>query len=122
LNVDQFDFELPDEAIALRPARPRDAARMLVVAPDGENLLADAGVAEFPEYLKSGDLLVLNDTRVIPARLRARREREGGTGAEIELLLHQRNADGAWSGFARPAKRLKPGDLLVFRRDQLWPR
>ena len=112
MDVSQFDFELPDHLIALRPASPRDAARMLVVHSDGR--LEHSRIAALPEYLARGDCLVFNDTRVIPARLRGTREaRDGaGEGARIEVMLHKRIARESFLAFARPAKKLKPGDRL----------
>jgi S-adenosylmethionine:tRNA ribosyltransferase-isomerase len=109
---DPFDFDLPPERIALRPARPRDAARMLVVGAPDAPLLQDRGVADLPDLLRPGDLLVVNDTRVLPARLTALRRRPGGTEARVELTLHHRDAADRWRAFARPAKRLRSGDLL----------
>ncbi|MSO64591.1 MAG: tRNA preQ1(34) S-adenosylmethionine ribosyltransferase-isomerase QueA [Alphaproteobacteria bacterium] len=105
MTLAQFDFELPRERIALRPAAPRDAARLLVVG-DG---LADHVVRDLPDLLRPGDLLVANDTRVIPARLRGRRG-----PVPIEVTLMRPLPDGAWRGLARPARRLRPGDLVVF--------
>jgi S-adenosylmethionine:tRNA ribosyltransferase-isomerase len=108
MRVDDFDFELRKELIAGRPARPRDAARLLHVGAG----LADKTVSDLPDILRPGDLLVLNDTRVIPARLRGRRGE-----AKIEVTLHmQENAD-RWRAFARPAKRLRPGDRIDFAGD-----
>ncbi|GGK19756.1 tRNA preQ1(34) S-adenosylmethionine ribosyltransferase-isomerase QueA [Salinarimonas ramus] len=111
MRVDEFDFELPEDRIALRPAEPRDAARLLVVRP-GEDL-ADRTVRDLPDLLEPGDVLVLNDTKVIPARLHARRTR-GEAVAGLEILLHKREGAGRWRAFARPAKKLVPGDTLVF--------
>lgn len=104
MRVDAFDFDLPDDLIADHPARPRDAARMLVV---GETL-QDRIVRDLPSLLSPGDVVVANDTRVIPARLFAKRGE-----ARIELMLHKRVASGLWLAFARPAKKLKPGDRLA---------
>ncbi len=109
---DPFDFELPPERIALRPARPRDAARMLAVGAPDAPLLQDRCVADLPDLLRPGDLLVVNDTRVLPARLTALRRRSGGAEARLELTLHRREAPDRWRAFARPAKRLRPGDVL----------
>jgi len=108
MRVDLFDFELPPERIALRPARPRDAARMLVVA--GDATFADRTVRELPRLLGQGDVLVFNDTRVIPAQLEGRRGE-----ARIGATLHKRIDLRRWQAFIRNAKRLKPGDRIDFR-------
>ena len=112
MRVDLFDFDLPDENIALRPASPRDSARLLVVRP-GEGL-ADHVVSELPTFLKPGDALVFNDTKVIPAQLEGVRHREGGEEVPVSATLHLRKADNVWHAFARPGKRIKPGDVLRF--------
>ncbi len=112
MRVDEFDFELPEELIALRPARPRDSARMLVVGPAPRHL-SDEGVRDLPSHLREGDLLVFNDTRVIPARLFGIRRR-GDAEARIEALLHKREDAGRWLAFVRPAKRLKEGERVDF--------
>ena len=106
-----FDFDLPEGRIALRPASPRDAARMLVVRP-GEPLV-DAHARDLPAWLRPGDALVLNDTRVIPARLKGRRRR-GESDIAMEATLHRRLAPDRWSAFARPGKRLSVGDRVSF--------
>ena len=110
MRVDLFDFDLPADRIALRPARPRDSARMLVVRPGG---LEDRVVHDLPELLASGDVLVVNDTRVIPAALEGERHR-GDAVAHISVNLHKRIGDAEWLAFARPAKRLQPGDRIRF--------
>jgi S-adenosylmethionine:tRNA ribosyltransferase-isomerase len=113
MDVGQFDFELPEELIALRPASPRDAARMLVIHADGGILHAHA--RDLPEFLHKGDMLVVNDTRVIPARLRGRRvPREGttGDGPKVEILLHKRLDEARYLAFARPARKLEKGDTI----------
>lgn len=115
--VDAFDFELPDDNIALRPADPRDSARMLVVRPDGETTLTDSIVSALPDLLQSGDALVFNDTKVIPAQLEGMRFREGGEGARVSVTLHMRLDGSRWKAFARPAKRLKTGDRISFGYD-----
>ncbi len=112
MRVDLFDFDLPDASIALRPAEPRDAARLLVVAP-GETL-SDRAIRDLPTLLRPGDALVFNDTRVIPARLHGVRTRPGAPGQRTEVMLHMREAPDRWRAFARPAKRLAPGDDLTF--------
>lgn len=116
MNVDLFDFELPDERIALRPASPRDVARMLVVRPGGEPALEDRIVRDLPSFLREGDALVLNDTRVIPSRLRGRRHR-GADSARVEIMLHKRESEDRWLAFARPAKKLAIGERVVFDAD-----
>lgn len=106
MNVDQFDFDLPPARIALRPAAPRDAARLLVL--DG-NDTRDRTVADLPDALRPGDLLVFNDTRVIPAQL------EGTRGAaKIGATLHKREGPRRWRAFIRNAKRLRDGDPIDF--------
>ncbi len=109
--VSAFDFDLPEERIALRPARPRDSARLLVVRP-GEGL-EDRIVRDLPDLLRPGDALVANDTRVIPAELRGRRVR-GGVSAAIAVTLHRRVDTATWRAFARPAKKLSAGDRVRF--------
>ncbi|SFF95469.1 S-adenosylmethionine:tRNA ribosyltransferase-isomerase [Novosphingobium sp. CF614] len=110
MRVDLFDFDLPPERIALRPARPRDAARMLVVQEDAP--FADRHVRDLPELLRAGDVLVFNDTRVIPAQL------EGWRGAaRIGATLHKRIDLRRWQAFVRNAKRLRPGDRVEFPAD-----
>lgn len=113
MRVDLFDFDLPSELIALRPAEPRESARLLVVRPDAACRFEDGAVAQLPEFFDSGDVLVVNDTRVIPARLRGFRRR-GAVGAKIEATLHRREGAGLWRAFARPAKKLKPGEIIRF--------
>jgi S-adenosylmethionine:tRNA ribosyltransferase-isomerase len=111
MKTADFDFDLPDSAIALRPAQPRDAARMLRVMPGQP--LADLQVRDLPGELRAGDILVLNDTRVIPARLSGRRTR-GESVVAVEATLHKRVAPDRWSAFMRPGKRLAPGDRVSF--------
>ncbi|MCE7028307.1 tRNA preQ1(34) S-adenosylmethionine ribosyltransferase-isomerase QueA [Jiella avicenniae] len=116
MRVDLFDFELPEERIALRPAVPREAARLLHVGAGGR--LANRHVRDLPGLLEPGDVLVFNDTRVIPARLTGIRRRDGradGEGvARIEATLHMRLSPERWKAFVRPAKRVKVGDRIVF--------
>lgn len=115
MRVSDFDFHLPEENIALRPARPRDSARLLHVRPDGG--LDDRGVLDLPDLLRSGDLLVFNDTKVIPAALtgtRPAREHGGGGDVALEVNLHKREAADSWRAFIRPAKRLRVGDRVEF--------
>jgi S-adenosylmethionine:tRNA ribosyltransferase-isomerase len=111
MRVDLFDFDLPEDRIALRPARPRDSARLLIVPVHGP--FEDARVRDLPALLRPGDLLVFNDTRVIPARLSGVRVR-GDSEVRVEATLHQRLSPSSWSAFMRPGKRLAPGDRIRF--------
>ncbi len=108
-----FDFELPPERIALRPAEPRDAARLLVVHPDAQPELEDRSIRDLPSLLRAGDALVINDTKVIPARLTGTRERNG-VSVEIEVTLIKRVSPERWQALAKPAKRLQAGDRIRF--------
>lgn len=111
-----FDFDLPEDRIALRPAEPRDSARLLVVRP-GEDL-SDGVITDLSSWLRPGDALVFNDTRVIPARLDGVRQRQGPEGetltVAVEATLHHRDAPDVWSAFMKPGKRLKAGDRIRF--------
>jgi S-adenosylmethionine:tRNA ribosyltransferase-isomerase len=109
VRTELFDFHLPPELIAQQPARPRDCARLLVVDEAG---LQDRRVHDLPGLLEPGDLLVLNDTRVLPTRLVGRRGE-----STIEVTLHAREQRGRWRAFAKPARRCRPGDRLVFAPD-----
>ncbi len=111
MQLADFDFDLPEDRIALRPAHPRDAARLLLVRP-GESF-ADARVSDLPGLLQRGDALVLNDTRVIPARLKGQRLRDDSRVA-VEATLHRRLSGHVWTAFMRPGKRLAEGDRIVF--------
>ena len=106
MNVDLFDFDLPADRIALRPARPRDSARMLLV--DGDKI-SDRQVTDLPLLLRKGDVLVFNDTRVIPAQLEGRRGE-----ARIGATLHKREGLRAWWAFVRNARRLRDGETVDF--------
>ncbi len=114
MRVDLFDFDLPEENIALRPASPRDSARLLVVRPESEPVLADHRVSDLPAFLKPGDALVFNDTKVIPAQLEGVRHREGAGGQQVSATLHMRVAPDRWKAFAKPGKRIKIGDRIEF--------
>jgi len=109
-----FDFELPPDRIALRPVSPRDAARLLVVRPGQVPELEDRGMRDLPDLLRAGDALVVNDTKVIAARLRGRRIGRGVVEPAIEATLHQRLDGSRWRAFVKPAKRLAPGDVVRF--------
>jgi S-adenosylmethionine:tRNA ribosyltransferase-isomerase len=112
MRVDLFDFDLPQELIAQRPVDPRHSARLLDVAADG---LHDRSVRDLPSLLRRGDLLVFNDTKVIPARLKG--VRGGGDGRQdvaIEALLIRDLGNGRWLSFTRPTKRLRRGDTIAF--------
>ena len=118
MKTADFDFDLPDDHIALRPAEPRDSARLLVVRDGG---LQDRIIRDLPDFLRSGDALVFNDTRVIPARLSGVRERVGTEGetltVAVEATLHHRDAPDVWSAFMKPGKRIKAGDRIRFGTD-----
>src|SRR5919204_1395579 len=109
-----FDFELPPDRIALRPVSPRDAARLLIVRPGTTPELEDRGVHDLPHLLRAGNALVVNDTKVIAARLRGRRIGRGAMEPSIEATLHQRLDGSRWRAFVKPAKRLSPGDVVRF--------
>lgn len=113
MRVDLFDFDLPEDRIALRPASPRDSARMLVVRPGGAPLLDDRIVSNLPDVLRPGDALVLNDTKVIPAQLEGLRRRDGSV-TQVSATLHMRTGADTWKAFARPGKRIKAGDRISF--------
>lgn len=112
MRVDLFDFDLPQDRIALRPARPRDAARMLVVDGADGQAFDDRVVRDLPALLRKGDVLVFNDTRVIPAQLEGRRGE-----AKIGATLHKRIDLRRWQAFVRNAKRLRDGDRIEFGGD-----
>ena len=107
MRVDDFDYDLPPESIALRPVEPREAARLLAVGADGA--LRHKRIGDLPDILRRGDLLVFNNTKVLPARLAGKRG-----AAKIEATLHKRIDESSWAAFAKPAKRLRPGDQVVF--------
>src|SRR5580704_1539679 len=112
MRTDEFDFDLPPERIALRPASPRDAARLLVVRPGGGVELEDRVVHDLPDLLRPGDQLVVNDTKVIPAQLSGRRI--GATEPKIEAMLIRRLDGSRWQALVKPARKLKPGDMVRF--------
>ncbi len=117
MRLSDFDFELPEDRIALRPASPRDAARLMVVRPKSDSGgVEDRVVADLPGLLSPGDALVFNDTRVIPARLSGVRIRDEFV-MRIEATLHKRLSPSRWTAFLKPGKRLKPGDRLRFGED-----
>ena len=118
MRVDLFDFDLPDENIALRPASPRDHARFLVVRPDADPVLEDRHVYDLPSFLRPGDALVFNDTKVIPAQLEGIRHREGAEEIAVSCTLHMRVGASRWKAFAKPGKRIKTGDRIDFGTGQ----
>lgn len=113
MRTDLFDFDLPPERIALRPAVPRDAAKLLVVQPGGAPELSDHVMRDLPRLLRPGDALVVNDTKVIPARLIGERVREDAR-AKIEATLIKRESGDSWRALAKPLKRLQEGDRIRF--------
>jgi S-adenosylmethionine:tRNA ribosyltransferase-isomerase len=112
MRVDAFDFDIPDDLIALRPRVPREEARLLVVHEDGSR--EHRKIGDLPSLLRAGDTLVVNDSKVIRAQLHGRRKRETGEEAEIHVTLHARKDERSYRAFARPAKRLRQGDEIVF--------
>src|SRR5262245_43846481 len=112
MRTSLFDYELPPDRIALRPADPRDSAKLLVVRTGGA-ALEDRIVRDLPELLAPGDVLVINDTKVIPARLEGTRLRDNAT-ARIEATLVKRLGPERWSALVKPAKRLQAGDRIRF--------
>ncbi|MDX2074567.1 MAG: tRNA preQ1(34) S-adenosylmethionine ribosyltransferase-isomerase QueA [Alphaproteobacteria bacterium] len=122
MRTDLFDFDLPDSLIASSPAHPRDSARMLTLLPShlrgegqGGGELSDEIISDFPNHLRPNDIVVFNNTRVIPARLLGKRGE-----ANVEVLLHKRQAPpngGVWSAFAKPAKKPRIGDEIIFAED-----
>ena len=114
MDVSLFDFDLPEDRIALRPISPRDSAKLLCVS-GGE--ISDAHVTDLPDQLRAGDILVINDTRVLPAAMQATRPARahgGGGDVKVTINLHKRLSGHEWRAFARPAKRLRDGDALRF--------
>jgi S-adenosylmethionine:tRNA ribosyltransferase-isomerase len=114
MKTELFDFELPPDRIALRPASPRDAARLLVVKPGGAPELADHKMTDLAGLVRPGDCLVVNDSKVIAARLRGRRVGRGSAEPAIEATLHKRLDGSHWRAFVKPAKKLEAGDRLRF--------
>jgi S-adenosylmethionine:tRNA ribosyltransferase-isomerase len=115
MDVSLFDFELPEAAIALRPASPRDSAKLLQVAPDGQ--FSNHTVSSLASLLNKGDLFVLNETKVFAAALkgvRAARPHGGGGDVTVDVNLHTPVSDSIWRAFIRPAKRVRLGDVLTF--------
>ncbi|MBW4708562.1 tRNA preQ1(34) S-adenosylmethionine ribosyltransferase-isomerase QueA [Roseobacter sp. YSTF-M11] len=117
MKLSDFDFDLPDALIATRPAVPRTSARLLVAQ---GTRITDATVGDLPHFLRPGDRLVLNDTKVIPARLSGLRHRvsaQGATQARIEVTLLEPGSDGTWAALIKPLKKLKPGEEVIFSDD-----
>ena len=114
MRTDLFDFDFPTDRIALRPVSPRDTARLLVVKPGATPELADHSVGDLPGLLRPGDCLVVNDSKVIAARLNGRRVGRGATEPAIEATLHKRTDGSHWRAFVKPAKKLQVGDTLRF--------
>ncbi|MEO0863516.1 MAG: tRNA preQ1(34) S-adenosylmethionine ribosyltransferase-isomerase QueA, partial [Pseudomonadota bacterium] len=117
MKLSDFDFHLPEDLIATRPAVPRSSARLLVAEGDR---ITDARVTDLTRWLRPGDLLVLNDTRVIPARLsgtRTRQSAQGAVTAGIEATLLEPRADGTWSALLKPLRKVKSGEVIVFSHD-----
>ena len=121
MKLSDFDFHLPDDLIATRPAKPRSSARMLVATGDQ---IDDRHVFDLPELLQPGDRLVLNDTRVIPARLTGQRHRDseqGAVSAKIEVTLLEPRATGDWAALIKPLKKVKIGETITKYADEFPP-
>ncbi len=117
MKLSEFDFDLPEELIAVRPARPRSSARLLVA--EGE-VTRDLGMMDLAEVLQPGDRLILNNTKVIPARLRGTRARDGAEGmtqAAIDVTLLEPQSDGTWTALIKPLKKVRDGEEIVFSDD-----
>ena len=120
MKTSEFDFDLPLDLIAQRPAVPRDSSRLL----DAQNQLVNRKFYELPDLLKSGDLVVFNNTRLIPALLSGNREREldgevSSLSGKIKITLHRQKDENSWYSFAKPSKKLKKGDRIIFG-DEFW--
>ena len=120
MKISEFDFDLPQELIAQRPAVPRDSSRLL----DAQNQLVNRKFYELPDLLKSGDLIVFNNTKVIPALLSGNRERElagevSSLSGKIKVTLHKQKDGASWYSFVRPSKKLKKGDRIIFG-EEFW--
>ena len=114
MKLSDFDFELPEQLIAVRPAKPRGAARLLVAQGDQ---ISDQHVSDLPDFLRKGDVLVLNDTKVIPARLTGQRHRDGEfgmTAAKMDVTLLDPRADGAWGALIKPLRKVNDDEVIVF--------
>lgn len=117
MKLSDFDFDLPEDLIAVRPAKPRTAAKLLVAQGDE---ISDHTVADLPEFLRKGDVLVLNDTKVIPARLFGLRHRDGEfgmTAAKMDVTLLDPRADGTWAAMIKPLRKVNDGEQIVFSND-----
>ena len=117
MKLSDFDFDLPEDLIAVRPAKPRTAAKLLVVQGDD---ISDHTVADLPDLLRRGDVLVLNDTKVIPARLFGLRHRDGEfgmTAAKMDVTLLDPRADGTWAAMIKPLRKVNDGEQIVFSED-----
>ncbi|MEO1240209.1 MAG: S-adenosylmethionine:tRNA ribosyltransferase-isomerase, partial [Pseudomonadota bacterium] len=117
MKLSDFDFDLPETLIATRPARPRSSSRLLVARPTS---LTDAVSIDLPRFLRPGDRLILNDTKVIPARLsgvRRRKGTDGTTDAKIEVTLLEPRADGTWQALLKPLKKVRDGETITFSSD-----
>jgi S-adenosylmethionine:tRNA ribosyltransferase-isomerase len=114
MRTNLFDFDLPEDRIALRPVKPRDAAWLLVVRPQAQPSCEDRTIRDLPDLLRRGDVLVVNDTKVLPTSLHGRRIGRGDREPSIEATLVKRLDGSHWNALVRPAKRLAPGDVVRF--------
>ena len=115
MRVDRFDFDLPQDRIAQRPAVPREVARLLAVQPGGTPELSDWRIGDLPSLLRAGDILVFNNTSVLPAQLEGLRNARKGVAPRIHVTLHKRVSALEWRAFVRPARKLAAGDRIIFR-------
>src|SRR6516162_3953275 len=113
MHITDFDYELPPELIAREPARPRDASRMMVLDRSTGQWI-DSAFRQLPDFLEPSDVLVINDTRVIRARISGRLERANGTTRDVEVLFAAPSVAGSWEVLCRPGKRIRPGDRITF--------
>src|SRR5215475_4039207 len=111
MHISDFDYELPPHLIAREPAKPRDAARMMVLDRRAKSVI-DTDFKRLPEFLRSGDAIVINDTRVIKARVFGRLERSSGTTREVEVFFSNPVSENVWEVLCKPGRRIRPGDKV----------
>ena len=117
MHISDFDYYLPPERIARTPAEPRDASRMMVLDSRSGSIV-DSSFRNLPDFLRPSDVLVLNDTRVIRARTRARLERRNGSTREMEVFFAEPLGEHVWQVLCKPGRRIRPGDRAIFGRGE----